>query len=133
MFLLFVILLIFSILFEGTVTTLPLVMICLLCLTILRREVNIFFIAFLAGLILDIVTVKTLGSESLFFVVFVFLILLYQSKYEINSYPFVAVAALVGAFGFLWIFGGNLWLDSILSSFIALLFFTWFRLINQKN
>jgi len=80
---LFLLLIIISVFLEGTVTTLPLTLVCLLCLTIYKREGIVFLIAFLAGLLLDILRVNMVGESSLFFVVFVFLILLYQRKYEI--------------------------------------------------
>jgi len=123
-----------AIFLEGSVTTLPLVLICILCLTIFKRKAIIFPIAFLAGLILDILTVRVLGSASIYYLVFIFLILLYQRKYEINSYPFVAAATFLGSFGFLIIFNrGNLLLDPLFSSLVALVFFAGLRFIDKKS
>src|SRR6185436_14584869 len=94
---------------EGTITTLPLVLIYLLCLTILKRDGGVFFVAFLAGIFLDLLMVRALGLSSLFFSLFLFLILLYQRKYEIHSYPFVAASSFLGSVGFLTVFGyGNI-------------------------
>src|SRR5258706_10781636 len=94
------ILLAITIFLEGTVTTLPLVLIYLLCLTIWKRDAVVFPIAFVGGLLLDILVVRAIGVSSLFFVIFVFLALLYQRKYEINSYPFVAFASFLGSIVF---------------------------------
>lgn len=117
-------LLIISVFLEGTVTTLPLVLLLLLCLTILKRDVVIFPIAFFAGLILDALLVHHMGGASIFFLLFVLLIFLYQRKYEINSYPFVFVASFLGSWIFLMIFGyGNVLGQSLISSFIAFCLF----------
>jgi len=126
--------LLLALLLEGTVTTLPLVLIVLLCLTIFRRDAIVFPVAFLAGILLDILTVQTIGVSSLFFTVMLFMILLYQRKYEINSYPFVAAAAFLGSFGFLFVFGrGNVFLDTIVNVFAALILFALLRFIYIKN
>ncbi len=128
MFFFFIAALLLALLFEGTVTTLPLVLIVLLCLTISRRDAIVFPVAFFVGIILDILTVQTIGVSSLFFTVILFMILLYQHKYEINTYPFVAAAAFLGSLGFLLLLGrGNFLLDSIINMFVALLFFASLR------
>jgi cell shape-determining protein MreD len=124
----FLLLLIILILIEGTITTLPLVLVCLLCLTIYKREAIVFPIAFLSGLFLDILRVNFAGASSVFFIVFVFLILLYQKKYEINSYPFVAFAGFLGSLGYLGIFGGgNLFIQPLISSGAAVVLFAALR------
>lgn len=121
---LFLILLIIAIFLEGSVISLPLVLVFLLCLAIWKRDGIAFPIAFAAGLLLDILVVRTIGMSSLFFVVFVFLIFLYQRKYEINSYPFVAFAAFFGSIVFLLIFGYRGWFwQSLISSLIASILF----------
>lgn len=124
MFFFFIIILIVALFLEGTITTLPLVLVGLLCLTIMKREPMIFVVAFLSGLILDLLTVHPVGLSSLYFIVFVFLIFLYQRKYEINSYQFVGVLAFIGSFVFLSIFGGgNLFFQSLISAIIAIILF----------
>jgi hypothetical protein len=119
---LLIILLILSIILEGTITTLPLVFVCLVCLTILMRSQMLFVLAFLSGFFLDAFTLQRIGSSSIFLLVAVLLILLYQRKYEINTYPFVLLASFAGAFFYLLIFGYGsvIWL-AVLSSVIAVL------------
>jgi hypothetical protein len=104
MFIFLYILLFLSVLLEGTVTTLPLVLVCLLCLTILKREASVFLFAFFSGIMLDIFTLRPVGGASIFFLMFVLLILLYQRKYEIYSFPFVMTASFLGSLLFLGIF-----------------------------
>jgi cell shape-determining protein MreD len=126
-------LLIISIFLEGTVTTLPLVLVCLLCMTILKRDWVVFPAAFFAGLILDVLVVHRLGGASIFFLLYVFLILLYQRKYEINSYPFVFTASFFGSFLFLLIFNySNVFLQSVISSLIAVVLFALLKVSSRK-
>lgn len=128
-----IIALIIALLLEGTVTTVPLVLVFLLCLLIIKRETIVFFIAFLAGLLLDILSVRTPGISSLFFITFLFMILLYQRKYEINSYPFVFFASVLGSFGFLAVVGYGNWLwGSVLSSFFALCLYATVRFFTKE-
>jgi cell shape-determining protein MreD len=134
MMLLFIFVLLIALLLEGTVTTLPLVLVLLLCLTITRREAIVFPVAFVAGVLLDILTLRTVGVSSLFFTLFLFLILLYQRKYEINSYPFVAFAAFFGAVVFLLIFGYSGWFgQSLFTAFLAVVLFGTLRYFAMNN
>ncbi len=118
-------LLILAILLEGTVTTIPLILVCLLLLTILRRGAFVFLTAFFAGLVWDVLTLHRVGGASIFLLVFVFLILLYQRKYEINSYPFVFASSFLGGLLFLTIFGNSGAIsEALVGSMIAGVLFT---------
>ena len=122
-------LLLFSTIFEGTITALPLVLICVICMTIVLRDSSIFLLAFIAGILLDTFALRTLGGTSIFLLVIVFLILLYQRKYEINTYPFVLIASFVGSLLYLMIFGYNgAMLLAFVSTIIAVLLFMIYRL-----
>lgn len=128
MFFFFIPALIITLLLEGTITTLPLVLVVLLCLTIIRRDAMVFPVAFIAGFVLDVMAIRTLGTSSIFFTVMLFLILLYQRKYEINSYPFVGAAAFLGSLGYLVILGYQSWfIQSVLSGIVALSLFMTLR------
>ena len=127
-------LLIIFIFLEGTVTTVPLVLSYLLCLTILKRDAVVFPIAFGAGLLLDLLTARTLGLSSLVLILFVFLILLYQRKYEIDSYLFVFSASFVGSSIFLLFFGyGGWFVSSLINSIIAGILFTGLKFVLIKK
>lgn len=133
MFFLLLILLVFAVFIEGTLTTIPLTLICLLCLMIVRRDAMIFPLAFLAGLLVDAMTLRPLGSTSLFLLTFVFLILLYQRKYEIYSYQFVMVASFVGSIVFMTLFGyENVVLQSLLSAIIGGIIFGFIKLTSRQ-
>ena len=127
-----VILFIFLIL-EGSISALPLVLIALLNIVIVRRDSTVFVAAFLIGILLDIFALRAIGQTSIFFLFFVLLILLYQRKYEINSYPFVFFAAFFGSLFYIIIFGGsNLILLALCNAFIAILLYGITRLLVQS-
>src|ERR1035437_407735 len=116
------ILLAIALILEASLTTIPFVFLILLCFLVLSRENWLFIFAFAIGLILDLVTFKTLGLSSIFFVTILFLVLLYQSKFEIATNAFIFFASLLGSFGYLLFLGYNnsLILQTILSSVIGL-------------
>lgn len=124
----FLLLLIFATLLEGTMTTLPLVFVCLVILTILMRNLFLFILAFLAGIFLDAFALRPIGETSIFLLLFVFLMLLYQRKYEINTYSFVMIASFIGSLLYLLIYGyqSAIW-DAIISALIAVIIFGIFR------
>jgi len=123
---------IISIFLEGTVTNLPLVFISLVILTIAIRNLFLFFLAFFAGILLDAFALRPLGETSMFLLICVFLMLLYQRKYEINSYPFVLLASFFGSLIYLFLFGYlNAWGLACASVVIALLLFISFRIANR--
>jgi len=117
---------------EATLTTIPFVFLILLCLLVLLRENWLFVFAFAFGIVLDLVSFKTLGTSSAFFVTFLFLVLLYQSKFEIATNAFVFFASFVGSFTYLLLLGynNNIIFQAILSSIIGLLLF---KLIQRFN
>ena len=117
---------------EGTLTTLPLTLIFLLCLTVMKRHEWIFLVAFSAGIILDLLTFRSIGITSLFFVSFLFLILLYQRKYETATMQFVIIASFLGSTSFLVFTGANaVFFLSIFSTMIAATAFSLYRMVNK--
>jgi cell shape-determining protein MreD len=117
--------LIIALVLEASLTTIPFVFLVLLCLLVLLRENWLFAFAFGFGLVLDLVTFKTPGASSAFFVTFLFLVLIYQSKFEIATNTFIFFASLFGSFGYLVFLGysNSLILQTILSSIIGLALF----------
>lgn len=113
---------------EGTITSLPLTLIFLLCLTVMKRQEWIFFLAFLSGLILDAFSMRALGISSLFFVSFVFMTQLYQRKYETATMPFVVLASFFGSLWYLVIIGSHaVVLQSVFSSVICAVAFSVYK------
>lgn len=114
-----------SLFLESSVTTLPLVFLTLLCLAVLTSKEWIFVIAFIAGVLLDALSFRTLGQSSLYFILYIFLVFLYERKFEISTKYFIFIASFLGSFGFLIIFSyNNPVLQSLMSSIIGVLIFS---------
>lgn len=108
---------------EG-ITTLPLVLIVLLCLYIVFKRPMLFALAFFTGLFLDLFLLRTLGQTSLFFLIFLILVLLYERKFEIRTVPFVFVASFLGSLFYLLTYGSDyVFAQALVSSVIAVLLF----------
>lgn len=124
-----------ALIFESSLTTLPLVFIVLLCLTVIFRKNFIFGFAFLFGLLIDLISFKTLGISSIYFLIFLFLVLIYQSKFEITTNSFVVVASFLGSFLYLLLFshGDLIIFQAIASAIIGLLIFLFLKRIEGKS
>lgn len=107
-----------------SVTTLPLVFVAILCLFVLTKKLSVILLAVFLGLILDIFSLNVFGKTSLFFVVFLFLVGLYDRKFEIQTLPFVIISSFLGSTIYLLMFGSYyiLW-QALVSSLIAVLIF----------
>jgi cell shape-determining protein MreD len=118
-------LLLLALIFEVSLTTIPFIFLILLCLIVIIKQSWLFAAAFVFGLLFDILSFKTIGSSSAFLVLFLFLVLLYQSKFEITTGYFVAIASFFGSFLFLFLQGYThlIIIQAILSSIIALVMF----------
>lgn len=90
---------------QGSVTTAPLVLLILLLLYIYMRQEWVFFVAFLSGILLDILSVGTIGMSSLYFLFFLFAVFLYQRKFEIGSYYFIFFSLWIGTVFYTLLFG----------------------------
>ena len=129
MFYLLLFLLIISVAIEGTLSTLPFTLICLTCLMLIKRNSYVFPLAFFAGLFLDAMNLRPLGATSLFLLIYVFLILLYQRKYEIYTYQFMMAATFIGSLVFLLVFDyDHAIVQAIVSSILGGLLFLSFNL-----
>ncbi len=125
MFLVLLLALFIAILLEATIIVLPISFVLLLCYSILNRTEKVFLSAFFTGLVLDLFTVRQVGVSSIFFLVFFGLVLLYQRKYEIRSYPFVVVSSFAGSYLYLLLFQEGSWIlfSATVSSIIALMIY----------
>ncbi|MEK7534705.1 MAG: hypothetical protein AAB600_05270 [Patescibacteria group bacterium] len=120
----FFLLITFAILFEATITSIPIVLDVLLVFYILKRKSGIFITAFILGIILDVFMVRTLGLTSIFFIAFIFVVFLYERKFEIVTYPFVFFASFLGSLISLLLFGYNYLIQqAIVSSLFAVVLF----------
>lgn len=115
----------FAILLEGTITSIPIVLDVLLVFYILERKSRLFILALISGIILDVFGVRALGLTSIFLIAFIFIVLLYERKFEIATYPFVFFSSFLGSFMYLLLFGYNYLIQqAIVSSLFAVLLFS---------
>ncbi len=106
-------------LLEGTVISLPLSLISLIFLSTTKKHLSVFYLAIISGLILDLITLRPLGTTAIFYVLFLFLLFLYERKYETSTLPFILVAVFVGVISYSVIFNiAHLVLQIILSMLI---------------
>lgn len=118
------ILLLISLVLEASITTLPLILLVLICITVIYKDYSVFFLALVFGIFLDIFTFKPIGLSSTFFISIIFLILIYQRKFEITTNYFVFFASFLTSLSFLFLSGNmNIVVQSVISSLIGLLIF----------
>lgn len=125
--------LIIAILLESTILTLPLSLLILLFATVVVKKNDIFYLAFFAGLFLDVFAIRDIFGSSVFFVTLVLIVLLYQKKFEIESLHFVALTAFISTF--IYLFGAGVsyaFLQTIISTIIISASFLIFQKTNKK-
>jgi len=119
-----IILILLSVLLQATVTTLPLILLLFLNAAVVAKKTWVFPAAFLAGAVLDILLLNPMGKTSLFLVVFLFIILLYDKKFDIQTFPFVFLASFIGSFVYFIAFQiPNVFAQALISTAIATLSF----------
>lgn len=101
----FLIALLFVVLLEATLTMLPLTLVVLLLFAVTTQSSNTLLFAFIAGFMLDILLLRTIGATSLFFTLFFLLIFLYERKYEIATMQFILFSSFFGSVLYSKLFG----------------------------
>lgn len=129
----FLISLFIAILLESTITTLPLVLLIILFLAIMNRKNEVFVVAFFAGLLLDVLSLGRVGFSSLYFTIFVFLIFLYQRRFEIETLNFVVIFSFLGSFFYLLLEGVRFaFFQSVFATGLIIISYLVFRKFNKK-
>lgn len=119
---------------ESSITTLPLTLLILVFAGVVTRSNNIFFLAFFAGLVLDFLSFRTIGLSSIYFVSFVFVIFLYQKKFEIQTLHFIMIFSFLGSLGYLILIGiNNFFIQSVFSAILSSFSFFVFGIFNKKT
>lgn len=128
------ILLFLAIIAESSISTIPFVLDIIIILYIFERKSWIFVAAFVSGLFLDIVLVRDVGQSSLFFVIFLFILSLYERKFEIASGYFILFSSFLGSLAFLWLLGeSSIFQQAIFSTIFTVILFTIFRPFSVKK
>lgn len=110
--------------FEGSVFKFPLILDLLVVMYVTKRESWIFTVAFFAGILLDVVFVRAFGLTSLFLLLSLFLVFLYEKKYEITTKEFVFFFLLFSGLVYFKLFDNQLVVfSSMFNSLFAVLLF----------
>lgn len=108
----------------SSLTTIPVSVGLLVATTVLFKKSWVFFAAFLLGLFLDLFLLRTLGQTSLIFVIFIFVIWLYERKFETQTMTFVFVSTFLGSISYLWLFRQQMvFLQAFVNSLFAIILF----------
>lgn len=99
------ILLAIAVILEGSFVSIPFVLLFLLFLSLNNKSPRVFVIAFISGIILDSFYLRALGQTSIFFLLFLFAVMLYERKFEIASTSFVLISSFIGSFIYFSLFG----------------------------
>jgi cell shape-determining protein MreD len=119
---------------ESSVSSLPLVALFLIIITVWCKSTHILFLAFLSGIILDILLVRNIGVTSMFFLVMIAGMVLYQKKYELRSPFFVIPFSMIASMLYVVIFPvPQPILHVIFSTILAAILFVISSLLIQKT
>jgi len=123
-----------AIFFESVFTTIPIVFLTVVVLYVIQKQAWILALAFSAGLFLDIMLVRQIGTTAFFLTCFLFLVFLYERKYEVQSYWFVFFSTIGGSLLYTLFFRGEVLIgESIAAALLSLLLFeVFFRLLPKK-
>ena len=108
----------------SSITTIPFSIALLVVGTVVFRKSWIFFAAFFLGLFLDVSLLRPMGQTGLMFVLFMFVISLYERKFEAQTLTFVFFTTFLGSFMYLMVFGYNsVLIQSVISAAIGVFLF----------
>lgn len=107
---------------EASFISLPLVFLFLIPFTIRYKKSWVLLLAFVLGILLDSFYLRTLGQTSLFLLIFLSAVSLYERKFEIENFSFILVVSFIGSLFFFVIFdNSSVLFKSFISSIICLL------------
>ncbi len=130
----FFVIIFFLAILEATDISIPLILDFLFLYYVFTRKSNVFGWGLLGGIILDILFLKTIGTASIFLIIFLFTIFLYERKFEIQTIPFVFLATFVGGLLYMNIMGYyNSIQYTIINSLFAVFCFMIYKKIRNPN
>lgn len=121
-------------LFHATVVSVPIFLSVFIIYYIVTRKLSVFFLAFFVGIVLDIVLVRPLGITSIFLVLFLFFVILYEKKFEIDTPQFVFFGTFLGSVMYLFAFWySNIFLQAFVNALLGVSFYVGIRLFLKKK
>ena len=123
MFIVLILFFLAGILLNG-ITTIPFSIVLIIVSAVVFRKSWVFFVAFGLGILLDLLEIRTPGYASLMLTIFVFVIWLYERKFETQTLTFVFFSSFLGSLFYLWFFGHQMvLLQSLVGAFLGVLLF----------
>lgn len=121
-----------AILFEGTVVTVPLIIGLLGSIAVFNKSAAVFLLGFFSGVLVDTVSLHLLNFSSIYFLIFLLLIFLYERKFEVQNMWFVFLATFIGSLGYLGIlrYHSFFWV-SLINAVLGIGIFFIFRLFQK--
>lgn len=130
---LIILLTLFSIIVSA-ISTIPFSIGLLAVATVLFKKSRVFFLALGLGLFLDLISIRPLGYTGLVLIIFVFLIRLYERKFETQTVAFVFISSFLGSLVYLMIFGyNNVLIQSLVNALATILLFRFFVILNKAK
>jgi hypothetical protein len=122
--LLIIVLLTLFAVFVNGISTIPFSVGLLVISTVIFKKSWVFFLAFGLGLFLDLTAIRLLGYSSLILTILVFILFLYERKFETGTTVFVFISTFLGSLIYLMIFGyQEIFLQALVNSMLTILFF----------
>ncbi|PIR79763.1 MAG: hypothetical protein COU25_03595 [Candidatus Levybacteria bacterium CG10_big_fil_rev_8_21_14_0_10_35_13] len=119
---------------ETSAFSMPFLIIGLIAVTVVFKNYISFLFALVFGIMLDVLTFKTIGISSFLFIILVFIIFSYQKKFEITTNYFVIFASFLAGLIFSFIFGLNhIIFQSIVSVVLGVTAFQFLKKINIEK
>jgi len=111
--------LVLIVIIAGGITTLPLSIGLLTVDAVVFRKPWVFSLALGLGLFSDLTTMGILGYSSLLFTLYVFLVFLYERKFETRTVVFVFISTFVGSAIYLTLFAYRIiWSQALINAII---------------
>lgn len=112
------------IILSNSLTTIPFSIAMLIVCAVIFRKPWVFFAGFLLGLLFDLFFVRSLGLTGLILTFIVFLVLLYERKFETQTLTFVFVLTFLGSLIYLWFFKYEMvFIQAFINALLSVLLF----------
>jgi cell shape-determining protein MreD len=124
-----------ALILETSITTLPLVLATLISVSVIAKKEWLFVLALILGVVLDALQLKTVGISSIFFVILIFLVVLYERKFEISTKPFVFISSFLLSTVYLVILGltNGLLLQGLFCGIFAVFIFSFLKKLSKRS
>jgi cell shape-determining protein MreD len=118
---------------EIILTSTPLILLMLLNFFVLEKKEWIFLVAFFSGIIFDVLSLRIIGGTSIFLITVLFLISLYERKFETSNVYFVFAASFISGAIYLTIFFNFSLVQSLATAVLGGIIFLFLNLLTNRK